>query len=150
MIDTVLVVCEGNLCRSPLAQALLQRELADIVVTSAGLSASRGVAIDPVALELLADRGIDLSSQRARRLDERMCSSADLILVMELEQKRAIEKFYPMARGRVYRLGETHRLDVPDPYGKPKRIYQQALTLIEQGVQDWANRIARLSHGNRS
>ncbi|WP_240975292.1 hypothetical protein [Paraburkholderia aromaticivorans] len=75
MIDTVLVVCEGNLCRNPLAQALLQRELADIVVTSAGLSASRGVAIDPVALELLADRGMDLSSQRARRLIERMCSS---------------------------------------------------------------------------
>lgn len=147
MIDTVLIVCEGNLCRSPIAQGLLQREMADVVVTSAGLSATAGSAVDPVAIELLASRGINLLSHRARRANERICSSADLILVMELEQKQVIEKFYPVTRGRVYRLAEQDRADVQDPYGKPRRLYEQAMALIERGVLDWAKRIADLSGG---
>ncbi|MGH8778195.1 low molecular weight protein-tyrosine-phosphatase [Paraburkholderia sp.] len=145
MIDRILVVCEGNLCRSPIAQGLLRREMADIVVASAGLSAVAGAGIDPIAASLLATRGIDMSAHRARRLDERMCRVADLILVMELEQKHAIERFYPIARGRVYRLAEAYPTDVPDPFGRPHRSYEYALTLIDHGVQDWTQRIARLS-----
>jgi protein-tyrosine phosphatase len=149
MIDTVLIVCEGNLCRSPIAQGLLQREMADVEVTSAGLSASKGAQIDHVAHELLTSRGVDMSSHSARRLNERMCGAADLILVMELAQKQAIEKFYPMARGRVYRLAEADRVDVPDPFGRSARTYSQAMTLIERGVLDWTRRIADLSRGLR-
>ncbi|CAE6770652.1 Low molecular weight protein-tyrosine-phosphatase Ptp [Paraburkholderia domus] len=150
MIDTVLIVCEGNLCRSPIAQGLLQRELTDVVIRSAGLSATKGASIDPIALELLALKGIDMSEQRARRIDERMCSTADLILVMELAQKQAIERFYPIARGRVYRMAEAERMDVPDPYGRQRRVYEQAITLIERGVGDWTQRIVDLSRSRRS
>ncbi|MFB9123937.1 low molecular weight phosphotyrosine protein phosphatase [Paraburkholderia dipogonis] len=150
MIDTVLIVCEGNLCRSPMAQGLLQRELSDIEVTSAGLSAAKGAPMDRFAREMLSDRGIDMSSHVARRLNERVCGAADLILVMELAQKQAIEKFYPTARGRVYRLADADHVDVPDPFGRSARIYDQAMTLIERGVLDWTRRIVDLSRGLRA
>lgn len=150
MIDTVLIVCEGNLCRSPMAQGLLQRELSDVEVTSAGLSAAKGAPIDSFARDLLSARGIDMSSHSARRLNERVCGAADLILVMESAQKQAIEKFYPTARGRVYRLAEAEHADVPDPFGRSARIYDQAMVLIERGVRDWTKRIADLSRGSRT
>ncbi|MBN3804562.1 low molecular weight phosphotyrosine protein phosphatase [Paraburkholderia sp. Ac-20336] len=149
MIDTVLIVCEGNLCRSPIGQGLLQNELADIKVMSAGLSASTGTPIDRVACEMLSDRGIDMSSHRARRVNERICVAADLILVMELAQKQVIENFVPTARGRIFRLAESERVDVLDPIGRSPRMYAQAMTLIERGVQDWTKRIANLSRGSR-
>jgi protein-tyrosine phosphatase len=79
-----------------------------------------------------------------------MCSTADLILVMELAQKQAIERFYPIARGRVYRMAEAERMDIPDPYGRQRRVYEQAITLIERGVGDWTQRIEDLSRSRRS
>ncbi|MFM0294050.1 MULTISPECIES: low molecular weight protein-tyrosine-phosphatase [Paraburkholderia] len=150
MIDTVLIVCEGNLCRSPMAQGLLQRELSDVEVTSAGLSAAKGAPIDSFARDMLSVRGIDMSSHAARRLNERVCGAADLILVMELTQKQAIETFYPTTRGRVYRLAEAEHADIPDPFGRSARIYDQAMALIERGVRDWTKRIADLSRGSRT
>ncbi|EDT41375.1 low molecular weight protein-tyrosine-phosphatase [Burkholderia ambifaria] len=144
MIKHLLVVCHGNVCRSPMAQGLFQRLLPDVSVSSAGLSARDGMAIDAVAAALLKAREIDMSGHRARRLDERMCSAADLILVMELEQRKAIERFHPAARGRIYRIAEAFPSDVADPYRRSQRSYDYAMTLIEHGVNDWVERIGNL------
>ena len=86
-----------------------------------------------------------MSSHRARRLDEGMCRSADLILVMEFEQRKAIERFYPAARGRIYRVAEVFPSDVQDPYQRSQRKYDYAMTLLEHGVNDWVERIRKLS-----
>ncbi|MBN3816822.1 low molecular weight phosphotyrosine protein phosphatase [Paraburkholderia sp. Se-20369] len=149
MIKHILVVCEGNVCRSPIAQGLLQRALPGIVVVSAGVSAIDGVAIDPIADRMLKARGIDLSGHRSKRLDRQMCRDADLILAMELAQRRAVERLRPVAHGRVYRLAEALASDVPDPYRRALPRYDHATMLIEQGVRDWAARIVNLNGRGR-
>lgn len=84
---TVTFVCHGNIIRSPLGGAALEREAAsrrrDVAVESAGLSAKPGTPADPRAIESAAARGLDLSGHRARLLAPAMVSNADLIFVMD-------------------------------------------------------------------
>ncbi|OXI58152.1 protein tyrosine phosphatase [Burkholderia sp. AU27893] len=140
----ILVVCTGNVCRSPAAQALLSRELPGCTIESAGIAATGGMAIDPVMNEWLTARGFDLAAHRARRVDDAICRWADLILVMESAHRERIARTYPMTRGRVYRLAERYMADVPDPYRRSRHVYDYAATLIEHGVADWVARIAGL------
>ncbi|UQO37168.1 low molecular weight protein-tyrosine-phosphatase [Burkholderia cepacia] len=142
MMKRILVVCTGNVCRSPAARALLSRALPGRTVESAGVAAIGGTPADPVMSALLIERGFDLSTHRARRVDDRICRWAGLILVMEAAHRRLIERTYPMTRGRVYRLTERYRTDVPDPYRRSRHVYDYATKLIEHGVADWAARIA--------
>ncbi|WP_175884037.1 low molecular weight protein-tyrosine-phosphatase [Burkholderia sp. BCC0044] len=144
MMKRILVVCTGNVCRSPAAQALLSRALPCRTIESAGIAAIDGTPIDPVMNELLAARGLDLSPHRARRVDAGICRWADVILVMETAQRHLIERAYPMTRGRVYRVAERYQTDVPDPYRRSRHVYDYAMKLIEHGVVDWAARIARV------
>ncbi|RKU04170.1 protein tyrosine phosphatase [Burkholderia sp. Nafp2/4-1b] len=143
-MNRILVVCTGNVCRSPAAQALMSRELPGRTIESAGIAAIVGTAIDPVMSELLTGRGFDPSAHRARRIDDRTCRWADLILVMESAQRDLIQRAYPATRGRVYRLAERYQADVPDPYRRSRNVYDHAMKLIEHGVADWAARIVRL------
>ncbi|QFS40569.1 low molecular weight protein-tyrosine-phosphatase [Burkholderia cepacia] len=145
MIERILVICEGNRCRSPIAQGLLQRSLPDVAVASAGLSATDGDPLDPIVAPMLKARGIDLSTHLARRVTRQMCSDSDLILAMELTQLDAIERLLPVARGRVFRLADALAADIPDPYRRSRRQYDYAMTLIERGVREWAARIDNLN-----
>jgi protein-tyrosine phosphatase len=144
MMKRILMVCTGNVCRSPAAQVLMSRELPGCTIESAGIAAIGGAAIDPVMSELLTARGFDLSAHRSRRIDDLACRRADLILVMETAHRRLIERICPVTHGRVYRLAERYQADVPDPYRRSRHVYDYALTLIEHGAVDWAARIAGL------
>ena len=150
MFDQVLVVCVGNICRSPMGEALLARELHNaghdrIQVSSAGLSALVGRPADIMAQALMRREGIDISAHRARQLTLDLISGADLILVMETEHRRAVEVMSPSARGKVYRLGEWRKADVPDPYQQSEEIFVHALTLVKHFVADWLPKLARYS-----
>lgn len=142
MMRRILVVCTGNVCRSPAAQALLAHALPGRSIASAGTAAIGGMAVDPVMNAMFAERGFDLSAHRARLIDDRASRRADLILVMETAHRHLIERTYPTTRGRVYRLTERYQTDVPDPYRRSRHVYDYATKLIELGVAHWAARIA--------
>lgn len=108
-----------------------------LAVESAGLSAMNGHPADPLALALMAERGIDIGDHRARQLTAQLSSGFDLILVMEARHQKAVEGRFPAARGRVHRLGYFGNFDIPDPYRKPRAAFEHALALIERGIDDY-------------
>ncbi len=127
-----------------MAEALLRDALRgeeEIPVESAGLGALVGHPASDFAVELMRERGVDITSHRARQLDPDMVSAADLILVMELGHKKAIDEMDPAARGKVHRLGEWQDTEISDPYRQSKAVYAEALKNIEDGVADWVERI---------
>ena len=143
-MNNILVVCEGNICRSPMAAALLAARQPALQARSAGLGALVGRPADETAVRLMRSLGIDISGHRASQLTRRMCLESELVLVMDREQRQRVEKLYPEACGRVFRLGEFTDKDIPDPYRLPERAFRDALGLIEQAVARWLQRIERL------
>ncbi|RDK00797.1 low molecular weight protein-tyrosine-phosphatase [Paraburkholderia lacunae] len=146
MMDSILVVCEGNICRSPMAQALLARQLPGVSVMSAGWAAVVGRGADPIAIELMAEREIDIGGHIAVDLNLHHMRSAQLVLSMTQAQRRQIETDYPFAKGKVYRLGEHQGIDVLDPYRKGRAAFEMALAQIELGVAHWLDAMVRLTH----
>ena len=89
----------------------------------------------------MGERGLDISGHKARQLTPELIGNSDLILVMEKGHRRAIDSVEPAARGKIYRLCEWRDKDIPDPYGEPRKSFEEALELIEEGVADWAEKI---------
>jgi protein-tyrosine phosphatase len=143
-MNTLLVVCEGNICRSPMARALLAARLPQWRVHSAGLNAVIGAPADETAIALLRERGFDLQPHRGTQITRRMCLESDMVLVMDREQRRRLQELYPETCGRVFRLGEHADREIPDPYRQPETAFRQALMLIDEGVARWVQRIHRL------
>ena len=141
----ILILCIGNICRSPIAEYFLASRLSatypDVSVRSAGLGALVGYSADPTSCELMLARGIDLSQHRARQVTAERVFTSDLILTMTTEQQEQVEATFSGTRGRVHRLGKWSGFDVSDPYKRPKAIFEQATILIEQGLDEWCKKI---------
>ncbi|MDR3095646.1 MAG: low molecular weight phosphotyrosine protein phosphatase [Paraburkholderia sp.] len=144
MISSMLVVCVGNVCRSPMAEGILRVRLPAVRLGSAGIGALAGNAPEEHAISLMAERGIDISTHRARQLDASLCRDVEFILVMDNEQKRVIESNYTFACGRVFRLGHFGKFDVPDPYRASRETFAACGELIDRGISDWVSRIHAL------
>ncbi|WP_027794318.1 low molecular weight protein-tyrosine-phosphatase [Paraburkholderia acidipaludis] len=142
MIETVLVVCEGNICRSPLAAAMLARSLPGIGFSSAGTHALVGEGADPLMVELARDRGVRLESHVATPLTDERVRAADLIITMTKAQRERIESAWPYARGKVFRLIEGEGIDIVDPYRRHRATFDLAVAQIEHGVAHWRDVLA--------
>ena len=73
-----------------------------------------------------------------------MCETVELILVMELSHKTALEQQFPVVRGKVFRLGELGNFDIADPYKKSQEAFETAYADIARGVAAWVPHIRRL------
>lgn len=143
----ILVLCEGNHCRSPIAEVLLQAALGPgVVVESAGLGALVGHPADAEAQRLLAERGCDLAGHRGRQVTPALALAADLILVMDADQKAACERDIPSARGRVFLLGHwlaPGRQEIPDPFRQGPEAFRETLVHIDQAVAAWLPKLVQ-------
>jgi protein-tyrosine phosphatase len=136
----ILIVCIGNICRSPTAEYILRQRLAgrDLEVVSAGLGALVARPMDPLALQLLQEHGIDGAAHRARQLTEDMLRHADLVLGMEAEQVAAIRRVAPEASGKTLLFGKWDAgVDIPDPYRQQRPAFEHVYGLIARAADSW-------------
>jgi protein-tyrosine phosphatase len=127
-----------------MAEAVLRdalRGLEAITVESAGLGALVDEPASEHSVELMRERGLDISGHRAQQLTPELVTKADLILVMESGHRRVIDANEPTARGKVYRLGEWQDLEIPDPYRQPRDAFEAALEKIDKSIADWVERL---------
>lgn len=143
----VLMVCWGNICRSPTAEGIL-RSLADqrglaVEVDSAGTSDEhRGSPPDRRAIAEAARRGIDISGQRSRQIRETDFDDFDLILTADEMVDRRVRRQAPSgARARIMRMTESlpdfdDFPEVPDPYYGNAADYREVYDLLERSMNE--------------
>ena len=144
MFKKILVVCVGNICRSPTAELLLRNALTTsaITVSSAGLSARVGEGMESSARQLLEDHGHSAAHFTARQITSDIVNESDLILVMEKEHVKQVLKIASHARGKVFLLGKWQsEREIQDPYRQGKAAFIHAHALIEDAVSSWAQRL---------
>ena len=140
MFDSVLVVCAGNICRSPTAEYLLKEKLAakNISVSSAGLTALEGKPADSTAKQLAQAHGINMDSHQGRQLNSQLVAENSVILVMEQRHLDDLHSRYPEARGKTFLLGKwLGDKEIPDPYRKSIEAFDHVYTLIDSACSAW-------------
>lgn len=138
VIFSILVVCTGNSCRSPIAAALLKEAFKKerVIVTSAGTVAPVGSSPTKFAIEVAQEMGVDVSGHRARLLRPEMVEGADLVLVMEERHKERVVEMRPEAEGKTKFLGgyPDIKREIPDPIGRSIEVYREVGLLMKAGV----------------
>lgn len=140
-IQNILVVCVGNICRSPMGEFFLKKNHPNLHIESAGLSAMVGHAADEKALTCMNSKQIDMRSHIAKQINADLIKTADLVLVMSSNQQKHIENTWPFAKGKVFRLGHWQGQNVPDPYKLDQAFFEQTCNNIESYVSDWQSHI---------
>lgn len=142
-MKTVLFVCTGNICRSPMAEGIFRRAVADqndFQAMSAGLGAANGQPPSAFAVQAVKELGIDISNLRSRMLTPELVEGADYIIGMTHSHVDSILLLYPQAAEKTFLLrefDETLELfekDITDPIGGSYQVYLNCRDQIEQGI----------------
>ena len=150
---TVLLVCTGNTCRSPMAEAILRRLLSErfvrqyaegqpapAVAVSAGLSAFPGGPASAEAIAVMQQRGLSLVHHQSRAISDRLIVQADLVLTMTKSHRNAIVQRWPELASKTHLLSNNNG-DVSDPFGGTESVYAACAVQIEQYLRGWVDQI---------
>ena len=140
MFENILIVCVGNICRSPTAQALLTHRLSGqgLTISSAGIGALVGNPMDKTAHDVLQEHGLDFTAHRARQVDSHMLHDADPTLAMEHSHIQHIRQIAPEVHGKTFLIGKWQdELEIPDPYRQSRPAFEHVHTLLTQAVESW-------------
>ena len=144
LIKSVLVVCIGNICRSPVGERVLQAELPDMIIASAGLGALIGYRADSIATAVAKKNGIDLEGHEAQQFTSALGVKSDLILVMEPNHRLEIGRIAPQL------LGKTMLFDhwvggqgIADPYRESHGFHEQTFKKIAVAGIAWAKQLKK-------
>ncbi|MBD3391952.1 MAG: low molecular weight protein arginine phosphatase [Chitinivibrionales bacterium] len=141
---SVVFVCTGNLCRSPMAEGILRdrwlkRGRGDLTVSSMGIHGLDSQPASQHAREVCAEHGIDISPHRSRQLVYEELEGAHLVLAMEPVQKEFVGLFFPRFKDKVFLLGawpgkETRKSTISDPMGQSIRMYRRTFETIAEHI----------------
>jgi protein-tyrosine phosphatase len=151
---SILVVCTANICRSPMAEALLKARVPPGEhwrIESAGTWAMDGQLVSTNTQLVLQQRGLDASLHRSRSVNSELIKDFNLILVMEPGHKEALQVEFPQAAGRIFLFSEMVGMKYPvvDPYGRPLKDYLDTARELDQIFEAGFETIARLARGTR-
>lgn len=142
MFDSILIVCTGNICRSPIAERILRSILTSKKIDSAGVDALVDKPADNSAIRVAEKYGISLNEHCARQFNASLSSQYNLILVMEKLHLERISKLSPESRGKTLLLGHwLGSKEIPDPYRKSDEAFDSVFRLINQACQRWAEKL---------
>lgn len=143
---SVLFVCTGNTCRSPMAEGIAKRLLAELKrvpvdqlesagvrVRSAGVMSNGGSLASAEAVEAMKQVGIDISAHQSRALTEDLIQDADAVYTLTEGHRQAVMMLSPSAAEKTHRLDPSQ--DVIDPIGAPLDIYRQTADMIHQAIE---------------
>ncbi|MEH0203963.1 protein tyrosine phosphatase [Klebsiella pneumoniae] len=144
MFDSILVICTGNICRSPIAERMLRKCLPHKRIDSAGVGAMVDNPADDMAIYISSKHGLGLTGHKGRQFSSSMAREYELILVMENKHIEEISKIAPQARGKVMLLGYwMNSKQIPDPYRKSEEAFESVYQLMEKSCELWAAKLAK-------
>lgn len=144
-IHVVMVVCHGNICRSPFAEHTLRRLRPDLEIVSSGLRAGSGDPADPTAVRAAQRFGVDLREHSSRPLSGEGVAQADLILAMEGHHVGQIARHWPEARRRTLMLGAflaAAPYTLEDPWGESDAVFTGVFRRIDEASRILAAQLA--------
>lgn len=140
-VKSVLIACEGNICRSPMAEGLfnfnIHKDGLTMNVSSAGLNPVLNSPPNLYAQAVMKRHNIDISTCRAQYLTKKLISTADLVLVMTKQQLNFLKDYFFLAKGKFFLLGYWQNLEISDPIKQPYEIYEKIYHQIDLCWQDW-------------
>jgi protein-tyrosine phosphatase len=147
-IDSVLVVCVGNICRSPVGERVLLHMLeqinSKIAISSAGIAALEGYPADEIATAVAKASGVSLDGHVARQFTRELGTNHDLVLVMEPGHKREIIKTAPDLSGRILLFDQwTNAKGIADPYRRSRTFHEEVFVQIETAATSWAEKLQK-------
>ncbi|HWI59543.1 MAG TPA: ribose 5-phosphate isomerase B, partial [Bacillota bacterium] len=142
-MKTILFICTGNVCRSPMAEGIFRRAVqkrGDYRVMSAGLGAMEGQPPSAYAVKAVKELGIDISGQRSQMLTPELVEQADYIFGMTHSHIDTVMMLYPQAAEKTFLVREFDETldyfekDISDPIGGSYEVYVHCRDQIEQGI----------------
>jgi protein-tyrosine phosphatase len=151
-LRSILVVCVGNICRSPVAERALGADLAargaGIVVSSAGLGAMVGHGVDATASAVAQQHGLAVEGHVARQFTRTLGQAHDLILVMETRHRQDIARLAPDLSGRVMLFDHwCGGQGIADPYRRSQEFHEAVFVQIRDSARLWAEKLTLKANG---
>ncbi|HCX3901050.1 protein tyrosine phosphatase [Escherichia coli] len=144
MFNSILVVCTGNICRSPIGERILKQLLPTMQVDSAGTAALIDHNADNSAIKIAKKHGISLEGHKGKQFTAKLARNYDLILAMEKIHINQIEKIASEARGKTMLFGHwLENRDIPDPYRKSDEAFASVFVLIQRSSQLWVEKLIK-------